>query len=321
MSFFLNPFSAEFKGVWNLGDRQHSPEFKVPPNAGRGDSMVIAWNQPPYDLSGNDADGNNNKDLRIVFAIDGEFNEWVERTIDITVTAASASAVTGPNIVTDLNNDTTFSSFFVAELTKFDGVANKTRLIIRSLRDSTRIKFFIHNGRAESVIRFNERAGIAELPSYFSRHRLGNGTAGGHVLTSDRFTFVDGVGMLIELDPDAAGGVSALDTDLIDDATDHKGNLLNLDSAVVRADYELLKGQSGLFNFQKITLDANGNIAQIIEYPAGAKAGDMARKICYWRNGGAANANPYQITEEPYVLASADLIVPDCSEATDSQTP
>jgi hypothetical protein len=50
------------------------------------------------------------------------------------------------------------------------------------------------------------------------------------------------------------------------------------------------------------------NLTQIIEYPAGAVAGDFARKINYTYSGG--NTNPSKVTEVPYVLSNGDLVTP-----------
>jgi hypothetical protein len=70
----------------------------------------------------------------------------------------------------------------------------------------------------------------------------------------------------------------------------------------------MFKGRSGIFNFQKITIDGSNRITQIIEYPAGAVAGDFAKRTTYIYSG--SNTNPSQITEEPYTLITSDLIIP-----------
>jgi len=76
----------------------------------------------------------------------------------------------------------------------------------------------------------------------------------------------------------------------------------------VLTDWQLLQGRSGIFNFQNITVDGSNRITKIIEYPAGAKIGDFARKIQYVYSG--ANTSPSQITEIPYTLLAADLVTP-----------
>jgi hypothetical protein len=82
-----------------------------------------------------------------------------------------------------------------------------------------------------------------------------------------------------------------------------------INPAYMQYDWQLLKGRgSGLFMFQKMTVDASNRITQIIEYPAGAVPGDFAKKIQYTYSG--TNTSPSQITEIPYVLQSVDLVTP-----------
>ena len=103
MSFFQNVFTSDFVLPIAVGDRQYSPTYKLATNSGRGPDLVIAWEEPNYDLSGNDGDGNATKNLTIGFAIDPEFKNWAYLTIDITAVAASSSAVTAAEIVNALN--------------------------------------------------------------------------------------------------------------------------------------------------------------------------------------------------------------------------
>jgi hypothetical protein len=78
---------------------------------------------------------------------------------------------------------------------------------------------------------------------------------------------------------------------------------------VATPDWRLLRGRgAGLFTFQKITVDSSDRTTQIIEYPAGAVAGDFARKINYTYS--SSNKSPSSITEIPYVLTNADLLTP-----------
>jgi hypothetical protein len=123
---------------------------------------------------------------------------------------------------------------------------------------------------------------------------------------SDR---VDGTYALVLLDPSNSGGSSAVDDGVIDNATDNKGNPAGFDSNSTKEDWELVGGRaSGLFTFKKLTIDGSDRITQVIEYPAGAVVGDLARKIQYQYSG--ANKNPSQVTEIPYILASGDLVTP-----------
>lgn len=314
MSFYQNVFNADFRGNWVLADRQQALTFICPQNAGRGDQVVVVWEDGPYDLSGVDGDGNATSDLILGYSIGPTpFTHWTALTIDITATAVSTSAVTPVEIAIDLNANSTFSTYFTAKLEKFGDVQVPNRVTITSKLDSNRLEFFVFNGRAESVLRFNARAGVSELPSYFDRHTISDAPG---TFSSNILDFGDSNYLLILLDPDAAGGASVVDTAIIDAAVNPKGISLDLDSSTVQEDWRLLRGRSGLFTFQNICLDGDGNIAQIIEFHAGAVAGDMARKICYFRDAAGAGSNPIQITEEPHVLIDADLIEPDCSECS-----
>ncbi len=78
MSFFQNPHSWDFHGIWVLGDRHLSPEFRCPSNKGRGDEMVVVWEAPPYNISGNDADSNSTNTLVIEFAFNDCLNLFIQ---------------------------------------------------------------------------------------------------------------------------------------------------------------------------------------------------------------------------------------------------
>jgi len=311
MTYFQNPFASEFRGNLVLGDRQYSLTFSCPANTGRSDELIAAWKEPKgslnyfYDLSGNDADGNSTNVLAIKFSIGGDFRNWNNLEIDLTDNsnanlnpAPNSSSITPSEIVQILNANPNFSSYFVASLDKFASL--KGKILIKQKFPATRMKYFVINGRAEEVLGFNARAGVAELPSYFRRHRVHGG---------DENFPLDKINAIVELSPSNSGGMSSVDNDVIDNATDYKGMSLSLDSSVAKQDYELIAGRaSGLFTFQKIDVDGNDRITQIIEYPAGAVAGDLARKIEYTYSGG--NSNPSKVTEIPYVLESGDLVTP-----------
>ena len=295
MSYFINPFCSDFEASWVLGDRQHIPKYKCLGNTGRSTTKVMAHNQGPYDLSGNDADGDSNDTLVFNFAKSSNPKGWATLSIDITATATSSSAVTPSDIVTDLNADSTFGDFFIAELERFDGddAINRTRVAIRSLKPETELKFYVSIGRADTVLNFNKYIGVAELPTFFERHTIDN-----------RFTYTDSQNQLIALDP----GANTVDANVIDNAINASGVSLALDSSTVQADWQLLKGRSGIFTFQNITVDGSDRITEIIEYHAGAVAGDLGRKIAYSYT--SSNTKPDQITEIPYTLESGDLVTP-----------
>lgn len=303
MSYFQNPFHEEFRGNWVLGDRQLSLVFACPPNTGRGSETVVSWKHENYDLSGNDADSNSKAYLTLVFAMGGlEFKNWAEVSVD--VSGATASDTTAYEIVTKLNVDSQFSNYFIASVVKGN---NKNYVSIKQKLPAIKLKFYVKNGGAEVALRFNERAGLAELPTYFIRHTVDE---------SSRNVFPDAQNMLVYLNPtgwsslgdNVAGDVIAL-------ATDSKGKSLNLDPTTIQEDWQLLRGRSGLFTFKKITVDVSDRITEIIEYQAGAVAGDFARKTLYCYSGD--DTNPSSIAEIPYVLTDSDLITPgECGEET-----
>ena len=303
MSFFQNPFASEFRGNWVLTDRQFSLTFSCPGNSGRSDEMIASWNPPSngfYDLSGNDSDGNPKNILNIRMTVNGGFKDWSNISVNLTENthaflnpAPIASNITPSQIVSVLNTNPVFSSYFVSSLENFS--SKKEKIIIKQKFPTSRMKFFIINGQAEEVLKFNYKAGVAELPSYFERSKVWGGNMN---------VPLDNINSMVLLDPDLN-----VDAQVINSAIDSKENLLNYNSNSIREDYELLEGRaSGLFTFKKITVDGNNRITQVIEYPAGAKVGDFAKKINYYFSG--SNTNPDKITEIPYVLKSSDIVTP-----------
>lgn len=284
MSFFQNPFTQDFIAPWLLSDRQYNPDFKCPRNAGRGDEMVVSFGEAPFNLSGNDGDGDSKAVLTISFALNDTKN-WAD--LAVTITGASLSAITLQEVVTSLQANAVFGDYFTAR------VRTDNKVEIKQNKPVTSMRFFIKNGRAETVLKFNKLAGVSEMPTFFERHTIDN-----------RFTYADSQNALILLDDSG----STVDADVIDNAVDNKGVSLGFDHSTVQADWQLIKGKSGIFNFQKITVDGSNRITQIIEYSAGSVAGDLARKVNYTYSG--ANTNPSQITEIPYTLASGDLVTP-----------
>ena len=363
MSYYQNVFPHEFIGNWVLGDRQASLSFKCPANTGRGDEVVqsygvpsITTGNPTFNLSANDPEGNATSNIRIMYARDFAtgFKGWTQ--LAIAIGGATPAATTLQEIVSKLNADATFATMFAASVAN-----NGTSIVIRQTISATQLKFYIDNRAAETILLFNARAGVAELPCYFDRHTIRH-----------RFTYADGMNHLIDLSHDitnvsvanpgvitslahglantdlitidnsnstgsldtasvAVSNVTAdtfttgvnvtvlgnygvwarlVDFNVIANATDKRGNTLGYSLATTQRDYQLLAGRSGIFNFQKLTVDSTGTgrITKIIEYPAGAVAGNMGRLIEYEYDG--TKTNPKTITEEPYVLTTADLVTP-----------
>jgi hypothetical protein len=298
MSYFQNVFTADFYGNLVLGDRQHSPTFKCRGNTGRGDGFVVAWKEPTYNLTGTDGSSVAHTYLTLRFAIDPNFKNWSDIVVNVTTTAAAnsrTSAALASDIVTDLNADATFNGKFVASVKSSPFADGKPRLQIAQKMPVERCRFYIKNGAAEDVLGFNARAGVDQLPDFFSRHTMAN-----------VWTYSDCQNMLIKLAPSG----SNVDAGLINNAKDANGISLGYSSASTLADWELLRGRAGLFLFTKNTLDGNTppRITTTLQYPAGAVAGDFAKKITYTYS--STNVTPNQITEYPYVLQSGDLVTP-----------
>jgi hypothetical protein len=300
MSFFQNPFCEEFRGSWTLSDRKYSPNFVCKGNAGRGPEMVTIWNRAStYNLSGNDSDANDKSVLTITYALDTDlFKNWAALAVDVGGTTVGATLIS--EVAAALNADAKFATLFVARVEPWYNDSDFGKLIISQTLPSSRLKFFIRNTGAETVLGFNARAGVAQLPTYFMRHTVGDNAVSGNPY---RYEFTDAQNMLVYLDP-----AKNVDASVIDGAVDAYGKSLGYSYASVSADWELLRGQSGLFMFSQINLDLAGNIDYIIEYPAGAVPGDLAKKTKYLYDGGS---QPIQITEEPYTLLLTDMVYPD----------
>jgi hypothetical protein len=271
----MNPFDSEFRGTLILGDNKFVLTFIVPGSKNYQNAMV-AWNTEPYDFSVVTT-------LTLNYAYDTEFKNY--SALAVNVAGASPGTTTAFEVVTLLNADLTFSEMFVAEVTRFRSTGPATVLIkSKAGRPKPMVRVYIDNPGAEEKLRFNKKAGVAELPVYFSRHTIAN-----------RFVFPDSVGMLIGLDTS-----DAVDQAIITDA--------GFDYTSPQEDWQMLRGRSEVFTFRKMTLDMSGRITEIIEYPAGAMEGWLAKKIKYVYTG--MNSSPDQITEEPYVLTSLDLVTP-----------
>lgn len=282
MPFFQNPFSREFIAPWLLGDRKYIIDFKCPPNSGRGKDHVIAYGTAPFDLSGNDLDGQAKNVLTIIFCPDNTKN-WTN--IAVTITAYSLSSVSIHEIVSSLNADQLFANYFSA-------FVQNGKLSITSKREGI-INFYVKNAQAESVLKFNKMAGVSEIPTFFAKHAIEN------CHLSD-----ENLGLLILLHPDT----SDEDAAIIDNAVDFKGNLIGFNSSDVKEDWELLNGRCGLFTFKKMTVDLSDRVTEVIEYSAGSVAGDLSKKTTYSYT--SSNKNPDKIVEIPYTLQSGDLVTP-----------
>jgi hypothetical protein len=175
MAYFLNPFAEEYRGNLNVADRGHALTFVIRPNNGRSVDIVFSHANPAplytFDLSGSDANGGDKSVLTLSICVDGR--RYNDLSVDIAGTTASATTVS--EIVTLLNADVMFSSYFTAApefLQKYDQFP--LRISIKCKKQLT--KFYVKNKGAESVLKFNAKAGISEIPTYFERHTIGNET-------------------------------------------------------------------------------------------------------------------------------------------------
>jgi hypothetical protein len=291
MPFFQNPFHEDFEGNWVISDRRYVPKFVVGRNNGRGAEIVNSWNDGPYDLSGNDVDGNERKYLSICFSLHGNKN-WATINLDITTTASSITSVTSLEIANALNANNYFSERFTAKISSLNTLLYP-RVVVQQRKPVTEFKFYIINGKAEEALGFNARAGVFEIPTYFDRHTIEN-----------RFNFEDSVGMLIKLDPE----LNDVDANIIDNAVDYKGMSLGYSSLSLKEDWELLEGRSGIFQFTKGPSEgAVVSTNTTIIFSAGAKKGDLAKKIVVQKDVDGIVVAEF---ETPYTLTNSDLITP-----------
>lgn len=282
MPFFQNVFENDFFGHLLIEDRQYVLDFKVPANRNKSTAMV-AWADAPYNTVGNTS-------LTFNYSIDAgkSFFQFI-------VTLTSGATQSASDIVADLNNNTNFSNFFTASV-KTDQQGNNPKPFVQIKTGLTFVnretfKCYISNTSGETVLRFNKFAGVAEMPSFFARHTIANFIAFGPYGSN---IYPDSQGNLIQL---------STSTDAYYITAAGFGS-----TPTAQEDWQLLRGRSRAWTFRKNTVDASSRITQIIEYPAGAKAGDLAKKITYTYTG--AKTAPDQEAEVPYVLTSGDLITP-----------
>lgn len=201
-------------------------------------------------------------------------NNWYP----ITITLTSGSAQTSADVCNDLNLDSNFSTMFSAS-------DQNGCVLIRALTSANHtFRAYIPNianpadasTSAEKELLFNFKAPVMEMPSYFSRYAIGNmpGALLVQLTQSDENFVITNAGL----------------------------------STTPKADWQFLEGTSGLFTFKKQTVDGSDRVTAIIEYPCGAKAGDLGKKTTFTYSGG--NTSPSTIAEIPYTLASGDLITP-----------
>ena len=273
MPFFMNVYDFEFRGSLLSADRQYQQTFKIKANTNRSD-YILSGNTEPYDFS-------SETDLTISFCYDVEQVNYANVTIDIS--GSTASATTAAEVVTALNADNLFSTFFTASVFKTNiiGVTGN-KVLIKSKKPKSNFKAHVVNSSAEGVIQFNKFAPIQELPTYFERYDI-----------AKRFDFTDlGSERIVLLDTS-----NTIEADYIDAA--------GFNYSAPSADWQLLKGCNDQYMFTK-KVYTSGLVSAEIKYPAGASEGDAAFKTTYQYTGSSLIG----ICEIPHIIASGDLITP-----------
>ena len=110
--------------------------------------------------------------------------------------------------------------------------------------------------------------------------------------------------MLVLLD--TAGSV--VDTAVVNNAVSYNGVSLGYSASTVQEDWQLLRGRaSGLFRFYNKSSSSTSSTTTEIIYPAGAKLGDLAKKVIRQLDG---SGNELRVYELPHTLTGSDLITP-----------
>ena len=282
MPFYMNPFNQEYKGMFPQVDHHAFAKplitYTVPNNKNTNTAM-IAWNTEPYDFS-------SLTDLTINCATNPDHGF---SALTINVSGATPGATTALEVATALNANATFADRFNAvaqNVTENNGSAPTQSVLIKSTIEQTQIRTYMSNSGAEQLLGFNKNAGIAELPSFFSKDNIVN------------YHLPNSAGQLIELD----GTDTAIDRVIIRNFLDDQ----TWTNTALLEDWQMLEGRGGRFVFQIATNNVDGQATDIITWSAGAVAGDMAvRTIQVW--GASADTVPDEKYEVPHVLTTSDV--------------
>lgn len=268
MSFFQNVLESEFRGNLFSSDRKLQSMFNMSANRNTSVYMVSNNQSNVFDFTGV-------TDLTINYAYDPSLIAYATRSID--VSGAILSATTLEEVISKLNADDIFKELFSASI-----YPNSNQILITAKRSREYFKAYISNTGAETLLKFNAKAPVAELPEYFERYSF-----------EKRFEYSNlGSHRLVLLD----------ETDAIDAAII---TAAGLDPLNPTPDWKLLAGSNDAYWFYKRNYAA-GLITDEIKYPAGAKEGDLAKRTYYTYSG----SDLIEIMETPYILTSGDLITP-----------
>lgn len=344
MTFFQNLF-ADYEGTWGAGDEHGyslnalKTSYKIPGNQ-NSPEKYIAWNEGPYDLSD---DGN----LTINFSLFPDFNSYYSIVVD--VTGDTASATKSFEVRDLLNDDSLFSEWFEAVMVPNRTPLDAQRVAIVPKKPVTKLHFWISNTGAENVLRFNKKAGVKDVPSPLEKDTIENRllenslgqlirlshtieantaasetevTSTAHGLANDDIVYIVGSNSDPTIDGEYAISVTGSNTFVISVSVGIAGTsgewLSSIEKAIVEdagldysemlLDWEHLRGEGKNYFFTKNTLDVSDRIIEQLIWPTGAKAGQTAKKVTYSYTGTATT--PDTVLEIPYVLQTADLIVP-----------
>jgi hypothetical protein len=295
--FFQNVFNKDFHGtIYGIGLEESPQNWTMGANQGRSTNSVVHWAGPgvatgTYNLSGKTT-------LTVNFARPSAPDAFFAIAVDVTATASAAGSVSIHEIVTDLNADAAFSTLMTASV--IDG-SNEVKDATHGFAGGGGVakqiditgkvpgEFYVLNSSAEEVLKFNKKAPIKELITFFKRMSWDvDGTAVEAAATGPR--------PLIWLDISDANAQVPLTTAGI------------VSPWTRQADYQLLKGNVPQYQFVKNTYDvATGTDHTVqIAYNAGAVVGDPAYKTTMVY----VNNKMTESTTVPYVLESGDLVTP-----------
>lgn len=278
MPFFQNVFDFEFRPSLIGADRDYQTGWKIKGNTNRSDYMLSS-------SSGNFNFGANNV-LTINYAYDPDFKNYA--ALPVTITATSITNATATEVVSSLNNNAIFASLFTASaVPSLNSPNSPSKILIKASKSRGNFRAYISNSSAETVLKFNKNAPVAELPKLFEKYSIDN-----------RFAYPEyGPDRLILLDTS-----NSVDQAIITAA--------GFDYSSPKADWQLLAGSSDGYWFYKKSYNTSapgsGQISAEIKYPAGATAGFASMKTYYLYSGALCTA----IMQTPYVLTSGDLVTP-----------
>ncbi len=340
MSFFQNLFD-EYEGCWTLGDyKKYSLTFKVPGNKNRPESF-ICWNPEPYDLSSLNT-------LTFNFAIDTEFKNFASISINVAGVTAIATKAAEIRDILNANPSFSswFVAGIMAEdkLSPVNKVyirqkkpATNFRFYVSNSGAERKLKFNKYGGIADIPSFFDKDTIANRFESAEANNKLirlshsitGNTVANPTVVTSpnhglsngdivyiigsncsptidgERTVTVTGVNTFtVAVNVTTAGTtgewLSETENEILTDA--------NVDYTTYMADWQHLRGRTNVFMFYKNTVDGSNRITSQLQWQAGSKAGDLAKKVLYTYSG--SNTTPSTQLEIPYVLTNSDLLEP-----------